>query len=121
MKKKYALENTLRHWRKERGYTQAKLAKATGVSRQTIILIESGRLNPSVRLALALAKEIDVPLTTLFSLAEKPVIKEPEQTEPPASQEPRPKPAFLYTPNPAPADNDEEPHNPSIWSFDNLS
>lgn len=48
------------------GLTQAELAKQVGVSRQTIISIEKGHYEPSVRLALALAKALDCSVETLF-------------------------------------------------------
>ena len=38
-------------FRKELGLTQEELAKKVGVTRQTIISLEQGRYNPSLRLA----------------------------------------------------------------------
>lgn len=46
--------------------TQAQLADQVGVSRQTIISIESGRYDPGLRLAFDLAIALDVDLTYLF-------------------------------------------------------
>ncbi len=48
--------NTIRSLRTDRGLSQAQLATAMGVSRQTIISIETGRYTPSLALALALAR-----------------------------------------------------------------
>ncbi len=48
--------------------TQAKLAEAAGVSRQTIIAIEKGVFNPSVRLALKLARILDKRVDEVFML-----------------------------------------------------
>jgi putative transcriptional regulator len=50
------MRNTIRALRSEQGLSQAELAAAVGVSRQTIISIESDRYTPSLALALALAR-----------------------------------------------------------------
>jgi putative transcriptional regulator len=60
--------NRLREIRDERRWTQADLAARVGVSRQTINSIETGRFEPSLGLALKLARLIGVPVETLFSL-----------------------------------------------------
>jgi len=44
------MKNRLRELREARGLTQEELAKALGVTRQTIIAIEKGRYDPSLRL-----------------------------------------------------------------------
>jgi len=48
--------------------TQADLADAVGVSRQTIISIERGRYIPSLPLALKLARHFDCSTDDLFTL-----------------------------------------------------
>ena len=48
--------------------TQLDLAKAVGVTRQTIIAIEKGQYNPSVALALRLAKVLGTTVEALFQL-----------------------------------------------------
>ena len=60
------LNNRLREMRTGRGWTQQDLAHAVGVTRQTIIAIEKGGYEPSVRLALELAGELTVPVDDLF-------------------------------------------------------
>lgn len=50
--------------------TQAELARRAGVARQTIIAIEQGRFNPSVRLALLLARALNTTVEELFILEE---------------------------------------------------
>jgi putative transcriptional regulator len=42
--------------RAERGWTQGDLARQLGVSRQTVNAIETGRYDPSLPLAFAIAK-----------------------------------------------------------------
>lgn len=61
--------NTVRTHREARGTTQEELARAVGVTRQTIIAIERGNYTPSVELALSLARYFRVPVETLFSLS----------------------------------------------------
>ncbi len=51
---------------------QAELAARVGVSRQTIVAIEKGNYNPSVELALRLARELGATVEELFSLEEMP-------------------------------------------------
>ncbi len=48
--------------------TQEDLAKAVGVTRQTILAIEGGEYAPSVLLALAIARRFEKPLDDVFQL-----------------------------------------------------
>ncbi|NBB93770.1 MAG: helix-turn-helix domain-containing protein [Gammaproteobacteria bacterium] len=50
--------------------TQQQLAETVGVSRQTIIAIESGRYSPSLEVALKIARAFEQPVEAVFSLAE---------------------------------------------------
>lgn len=50
------VDNRVRELRRGTGLTQAELAGAVGVSRNTINSIENGRYIPSLPLALALAR-----------------------------------------------------------------
>jgi putative transcriptional regulator len=54
--------------RHERNLTQEGLASAVGVTRQTIIAVEKGGYEPSVRLALVLASSLAVSVDELFWL-----------------------------------------------------
>ena len=56
----------MREHRKQQGMTQADLAVTVGVSRQTVISIESGRYLPSLPLAFRIARQFGVPLEQLF-------------------------------------------------------
>ena len=51
--------------------TQQDLAERAGVTRQTIIAIEKGSFNPSVKLALKLAKILNTTVEELFILESK--------------------------------------------------
>lgn len=50
--------------------TQEQLARRVGVSRQTIIAIEKGSYNPSVALALRIARAFGVRVEDVFRLAD---------------------------------------------------
>ena len=50
----------------ELNISQAELAKETGVTRQTIGLIESGDFNPSLRLCISICRALGVTLNDLF-------------------------------------------------------
>lgn len=61
-----SLENKIKELRKEGGVTQEELAKAVAVTRQTIISLESGKYNPSLRLAFDLAKFFKCSIEDIF-------------------------------------------------------
>jgi len=60
------LKNRLRELREELGITQEELAKALGVTRQTIIAIEKGRYDPSLRLAFKIARFFNRRIEEIF-------------------------------------------------------
>lgn len=65
-----AIANRVRELRAARdGMTQQALADAVGVSRQTIIAIESGRYSPSLEVALKIARAFDEPVERVFRLS----------------------------------------------------
>lgn len=57
--------------RLEREMTQSDLARLIGISRQSIISLESGKYNPSLPLALQLAKIFDTAVEDIFDLIEE--------------------------------------------------
>lgn len=63
------LLNRVREVRRAARMTQAELAVAVGVSRQTVISIEGGDYAPSVLLALRIAAVLGRPVETLFTIA----------------------------------------------------
>ncbi|MFJ7848096.1 helix-turn-helix transcriptional regulator [Peribacillus sp. NPDC097264] len=65
------MKNKLRDLRKSHQLTQEKLSELTGVSRQTIISIESGRFDPSIKLAYKLAKVFDLTIEDIFLFEEE--------------------------------------------------
>lgn len=64
------LFNNLSELRKEKGINQTDLGSMVGVSRQTISLIERGDYNPSITVALSLAKVFDLSVEDIFTLEE---------------------------------------------------
>jgi len=63
----HAIGNHLRRLRFDKGeMTQDALAKAAGVTRQTIISLEAGRYAPSLELAMRLATVFGRPVDDLF-------------------------------------------------------
>jgi putative transcriptional regulator len=60
-------KNKLKEYREKAGLIQELLAEKTGVSRQTIISIESGRYVPSLELALKFAKLFKRKVEDLFN------------------------------------------------------
>jgi putative transcriptional regulator len=51
--------------------TQEELASRVGVTRQTVIAIEKGRYNPSVALAIRIARVFGRPVEEVFSLPDE--------------------------------------------------
>ena len=63
-------ENPVRERRRARRITQAELAAAVGVSRQTVVSVEKGDYAPSVYLALKVARALESTVEELFPLKE---------------------------------------------------
>lgn len=62
------MKNTIRIERAIKDITQATLAEAVQVSRQTINAIEANKYVPSTVLALKIARYFDKPLESIFQL-----------------------------------------------------
>ena len=60
------MKNRLKVFRAMHNLTQEELAKALGVSRQTIIAIEKGKYDPSIRLAFKIARFFGVKIEDIF-------------------------------------------------------
>jgi putative transcriptional regulator len=58
--------NSLRELRAERGWSQADLADKLNVSRQTVNALETGRYDPSLPLAFAIAKLFKLKIEDVF-------------------------------------------------------
>ncbi|CAB3885355.1 helix-turn-helix transcriptional regulator [Achromobacter deleyi] len=60
------MKNLIRDLRAERGWSQAALAEQLNVSRQTVNAIETGRYDPSLPLAFAIARVFGMSIETIF-------------------------------------------------------
>lgn len=61
------MNNRLKVLRAERSWSQADLAQALGVSRQTVNALETGRYDPSLPLAFRIARVFGQPIETIFN------------------------------------------------------
>jgi putative transcriptional regulator len=60
------VRNDVRGLREDRGLSQGQLAGLLGVSRQTVNAIETGRYDPSLPLALRIARLFGHPVEEIF-------------------------------------------------------
>lgn len=65
------MKNRLEELRKQRGIQQEALADALAVSRQTISSLENGRYNPSILLAIRIARYFHMPVEEIFLYEEE--------------------------------------------------
>jgi putative transcriptional regulator len=61
------MNNRLKVLRAERDWSQADLAHALGVSRQTVNALETGRYDPSLPLAFKIARVFEHPIESIFT------------------------------------------------------
>ncbi|MCB6583470.1 helix-turn-helix transcriptional regulator [Streptococcus gordonii] len=64
------LITSLKSTRVARGMTQQELAERIGVRRETILHLENNRYNPSLEMALKIARVFDLKIEDLFELKE---------------------------------------------------
>ena len=60
------MNNRIRQLREEYGWTQGSLAEQVGVSRQTVNALETGKYDPSLPLAFAIAKLFEERIEDIF-------------------------------------------------------
>jgi putative transcriptional regulator len=61
------MKNRLKVLRAERNWSQAELGGRLGVSRHAIIAIEAGKHDPSLALAVRIARLFDQPIEEIFN------------------------------------------------------
>ncbi len=61
----------IKEYRENVGMKQSELAEFVNVRRETIVCLENGRYNPSLRLAMDIAKVFNVSVEELFMFVEK--------------------------------------------------
>jgi putative transcriptional regulator len=62
------MKNNIRNLRKDKGLRQEDLAQILGVTRQTIIAIENDKYNPTLELAMKLARFLESSVEDIFIL-----------------------------------------------------
>ena len=65
-----ALVTKVKEYREKLGMKQAELADKVNVRRETIVHLENGRYNPSLKLAMDIAKVFGVSVEELFAFTE---------------------------------------------------
>ena len=62
------MKNDIKKLRKDAGLRQEDMAKKVGVSRQTIIAIENDKYNPTLELAMKIARLLNLHVDEIFVL-----------------------------------------------------
>ena len=65
------METRIKDLREEKGLTQEELANRVEVTRQTILFMEKGKYNPSLRLAWKIAQVFSKPIEEVFSFEDE--------------------------------------------------
>ncbi len=60
------MKTRIKEYRARHNLTQEKLAEMVGVRRETIIFLEQGKYNPSLRLAYNVARALQADIEELF-------------------------------------------------------
>jgi len=58
--------SNLKRYRQLAGLTQDELAESVGVRRETIVRLEAGRYNPSLKLAVDISRAVHAPIEDIF-------------------------------------------------------
>ena len=73
------MQTRIKEFRSRQSMTQEDLAKAVGVRRETIVFLEQGKYNPSLKLAHDVAKILHTKIDDLFIFGDE--TPEPELRE----------------------------------------
>lgn len=65
-----ALITKVKEYREKSGYKQSELAEMVGARRETIVHLENGKYNPSLKLAMDIAKVFGTTVEELFEFTE---------------------------------------------------
>ncbi len=65
------MKTKIKELREKRKLTQEALAEKVDVTRQTILFLEKGKYNPSLRLAYKIAKVLNSKIENLFSFEDE--------------------------------------------------
>ena len=72
------MKTKLKEYREKAGITQEVLAKRVDVTRQTIIFLEKGKYNPSLRLAYRICRLLNAKIEDVFSFEDEPSVNSAE-------------------------------------------
>ncbi|MFA7534186.1 MAG: helix-turn-helix transcriptional regulator [Tissierellaceae bacterium] len=64
------LNTNIKEYRERKNIKQSELAQLVGVRRETIVHLENGRYNPSLKLAMDIAKIFQVTVEELFEFTD---------------------------------------------------
>ncbi len=62
------IKTNIKKYRQMKGFTQQELANIVNVRRETIVFLEKGKYNPSLKLAMLIAEALNTPIEELFKL-----------------------------------------------------
>jgi putative transcriptional regulator len=65
------MKTRIKEFREKLGITQEALAKKVDVTRQTILFLEKGKYNPSLRLAYRISQVLNVKIEDIFSFEDE--------------------------------------------------
>ncbi|EGT3707971.1 transcriptional regulator [Clostridioides difficile] len=65
------MKTKIKEYREKLFMIQNELAKSVGVRRETIVHLENGKYNPSLKLAMDIAKVFDTTVENLFEFIEE--------------------------------------------------
>ena len=65
------MKTRIREFRAKTGITQEELAQRVGVRRETIVFLEKGKYNPSLKLAYRVARMLDSTIEEVFIFEEE--------------------------------------------------
>ena len=65
------LKTRMKYFRERQNMTQVDLAKLVGIRRETIVHLENGRYNPSLKLAMDISKIFRVSVEELFEFTDE--------------------------------------------------
>ena len=60
------MRNRIKELRKARGLRQEDLARLLGVSRQTVVAMENNKYDPTLALAMRVARLLELPVESIF-------------------------------------------------------
>lgn len=65
------MKSRIKELREKHGFTQEDLAQKVDVTRQTILFLEKGKYNPSLRLAYKIARVFNLKIDEVFSFEDE--------------------------------------------------